>query len=137
MTRSSSRSSLYKTRGDSLDRASDLDLDRALTRALDRTSDLVDYLERLFARISTVRAEERSAEVRVAGVAGRLAAVAARVLPVRDRVRYAEEFRSELWEIARAGGGRRPQLAYAARQVMAAPRLRAGLRVPRRRGAVP
>ncbi len=60
-----------------------------------------------------------------------------RLLPVRDRARYAEEFRSELWEIAHAGGGRRAQLAYAARQVMAARQLRAGLRVPRRRGAVP
>jgi hypothetical protein len=39
----------------------------------------------------------------------------------------------ELWEIARAGGGWRPQLAYAARQVLAARRLRA----PQRRGATP
>jgi hypothetical protein len=68
--------------------------------------------------------------------AGRLVAAAARLLPVRERARYAEEFRAELWEIAQAGG-RRAQLAYAVRQVMAAWRLSAELRVPRRRGAAP
>jgi hypothetical protein len=104
-----------------------------LTRALILTGDLIYYLE----RISAVRAGGRGAEVRVARAAGRLATAAARMLPGRDRARYAEEFRSELWEIARASGGRRTQLAYAARQVLAARRLRAGLRVPRRRGAVP
>jgi DNA-directed RNA polymerase specialized sigma24 family protein len=74
---------------------------------------------------------------RVAPVAVRLLAAAARLLPGGDRARYAEEFRSELWEIAHAGGGRRAQLAYAARVVMSARRLRADLRVPRRRGAAP
>ena len=73
----------------------------------------------------------------MARAAGQLAAAAARVLPTPDRARYAEEFWCELWEIAQTGGGWRPQLAYAARQVMAAGRLRAGLRIPRRRGAVP
>ncbi len=81
-------------------------------------------------------AEKRRARTEVR-VAGRLVAAAARVLPVGDRTRYAEELRSELWEIARAGGGWRPQLGHAARLVIAAPRLRAGLRIPRRRGAVP
>jgi hypothetical protein len=78
-----------------------------------------------------------------AGSGGRRAAVrvspvaAARLLPARERTRYAEEFRSELWEIAQVGAAGRAQMAYAARQVMAAPRLRAGLWVPRRRGAAP
>jgi hypothetical protein len=71
----------------------------------------------------------------VAPSAGRLAAAAARLLPASERARYAEEFRSELWEIAQADS-RRAQLAYAARQLVAARRLRAGLQVPRRRGAV-
>ncbi len=73
----------------------------------------------------------------MAPLAGRLLAVAARLLPAGDRARYAEEFRSELAEIARAGAGHRRLLAYAARVVLSARRLRADLRVPRRRGAVP
>jgi hypothetical protein len=74
----------------------------------------------------------------VAPLAGRLLAVASRLLPARDRARYADEFRSELWEIAHAvAGRRRAQLAYAARQVMSAWRLRAELRIPRRRRAGP
>jgi hypothetical protein len=80
---------------------------------------------------------KRSTAVRVLPVAGRLVMAAARLLPTQERVRYAEEFGSELWEIARVGGDRRAQLAYAARQVLAVRRLRAGLRVPRRRGAAP
>jgi hypothetical protein len=69
--------------------------------------------------------------------AGRLLAAATHLLPAADRAQYAEEFRSELWEIAHVGGRRRAQLAYAARQLMAGGRLRAELRVPRRRGATP
>jgi hypothetical protein len=75
--------------------------------------------------------KQRSAAAR------RLGAAAARMLPAGDRARYGEEFRSELAEIALAGGGRWVQLAYAARQLRSAPRLRADLRTPRRRGAAP
>ena len=50
--------------------------------------------------------------------------------------RYAEEFGSELAEIALAGGGRAAQLEYAARQLMSSVRLRADLKAPRRRSAV-
>jgi hypothetical protein len=64
----------------------------------------------------------------VAPPAAGLLAIATLLLPHAARIRYAEELRTELWEIARVGGGRRPQLGYAARQVIAAPRLRAGLR---------
>ena len=53
-------------------------------------------------------------------------AAAAHLLPAGDRARYAEEFRSELAEIARVKARRLPQLAYAARQVASAWRLRAG-----------
>ena len=73
----------------------------------------------------------------VAPSAAGLLAAAARLLPAEERVRYAEEYRSELWEIAQVGGRRCAQLAYAARQLLAARRLRAGLRAPQRRGAVP
>jgi hypothetical protein len=74
---------------------------------------------------------------RVAPLAGRLLAAAARLLPAGDRARYAEEFRSELAELAAAGAGRRRQLAHAARVARSAPQLRAGLRAPRRRKAAP
>jgi hypothetical protein len=57
---------------------------------------------------------------------------AARMLPAREQTRYTEEFLSELWEIAHAGGTRRSQLAYAARQVTAAGWLHAALWVPQR-----
>jgi len=73
----------------------------------------------------------------VAPSASRLLAFAAKGLPAADRARYAEEYRSELWEIACADGRRRTQLTYATRQVLAVPWLRAGLRTPRRRGATP
>jgi Protein of unknown function (DUF3662) len=74
---------------------------------------------------------------RVAPMAKRLVTAAAWLLPAWERARYVEEFRSELWEIAHAGGRRRTQLAYAARQAMSAWRLRADLKGPRRRGAAP
>ena len=107
---------------------------RELARILERIDVLLSFEG---ASLAVDRIPERLPAVRVAPVADRLTAAAARVLPARDRARYAEELQSELWEIVRAGGDRRRQLAYAARQVMAAPRLRAGLRVPRRRGAMP
>jgi hypothetical protein len=69
--------------------------------------------------------------------AWRLATAAARILPMAARPRYEEEFKSELAEIACAGGGRRVQLAYAVRQVMSAARLRHELRAPQHRSAVP
>ena len=74
---------------------------------------------------------------RVAPVARRLITAAAWLLPARERARYVEEFRSELWEIAHVGGRRRAQLVYAVRQVLSAWRLRCGLSAPRRRGTAP
>lgn len=61
--------------------------------------------------------------------------LASRALPARGRIRYSEEFRSELAEITRSGGSRRTQLAYAGRQLIRVPRLRAQLRVAPRRSA--
>jgi DNA polymerase family A len=46
-----------------------------------------------------------------------LLTTAARLLPVASRDRYAEEYRSELWEITQAGAGRIAQLRYAFRQL--------------------
>lgn len=86
--------------------------------------------------VACVKDQRRRQAVRLAPVAERLLAVAARLLPASDRVRYAGEFGSELWEIAHAGGRRRAQLAYAARQVRSAWRLGRELQAPQRR-AVP
>ena len=88
------------------------------------------------AEVACVKDQRRRQAVRLAPVAERLLAVAARLLPASDRVRYAGEFGSELWEIAHAGGRRRAQLAYAARQVRSAWRLGRELQAPQRR-AVP
>jgi hypothetical protein len=59
-----------------------------------------------------------------APTAGRLLAVATRLLPPTDRTRYLEEFSAELASIAEGGGSRRAQVAYAARQLASARRLR-------------
>jgi hypothetical protein len=74
---------------------------------------------------------------RVAAPAGMMAAAAARVLPARDRARYAEEYRSELWELASSGDPFRRQLAYALRLLRSAILLRSELHVPRKRKAGP
>jgi hypothetical protein len=66
-----------------------------------------------------------------------LVAATARLLPVADRERYAEEFRSELWDLAQAGAGRLRQLGYAFRQLLRAIPMSLTLRSPRRRSAVP
>jgi hypothetical protein len=43
---------------------------------------------------------------------------AARLLPAADRARYAEEYRSELWHLARSGAGPFRQLRYTLRQLL-------------------
>jgi len=89
-------------------------------------------------RASTMRPGLESMQRRsTAASARRLLKVATRMVPPGDRARYGEEFQSELADIARAEGGRWGQLAYAIRQVMSSVRLRAVLRSPRRRSAVP
>ena len=128
-----------RTRARDLDRDLALadDLALALTDARDRAVDLTRALELVYDPGSGRASRRERDSGRVAPIARHLVAAAVRLLPAGDRARYAEEFRSELWEIVHAGGRRRAQLAYAARQVMSARRLRAELRVPRRRGAAP
>lgn len=92
-------------------------------------------LDRVLARAQTLVHELEIGSRPSMPLARRLLAVAAWLLPAAEQARYAEEFRYELWEIAHVGGHRSAQLAYAARQVTAARRLRAELRVPRQRGA--
>jgi hypothetical protein len=113
-------------------------LARDLARAHDRAHDLTSahiYVGDIARAGGSERAAQR--QRRVVPLARRLLVAAARLLPASDRTRYAEEFRSELTEIARAGAGRGPQLAYAVRVVMSARRLHADLRAPRRRRVVP
>jgi hypothetical protein len=76
-------------------------------------------------------------EVRVARPASRLAAVAARLLPAADRSRYAEEYWSELWDLAAAGAARRLQVRHALWLAVRALEMRGALREPRRRNAAP
>jgi hypothetical protein len=74
---------------------------------------------------------------RVIPSAADLLVVATRLLPIADRVRYFEEYFSELWELAQAGHGRARQLRYALRQLLNAIPMGLALRSPRRRGAAP
>jgi hypothetical protein len=103
-------------------------LKRGISSTLGIVRRVIDDIDRVGAGVT---------EKRPAPLARRLLLAAARMLPAEDRDRYAEEFRSELADIALAGGGRRVQLAYAARQLRSAPRLRADLRSPQRRSAAP
>jgi len=128
----SAADSLLELAGDlCLDRdpSLDRDRDRALGRNLSRDRDFARALVRIGRR-------QRGAGW-VAPSASRLLAAATRLLPVADRARYAEEYRSELWEIAHAGQPRRSQIRYAARQAASSLRLRAELRAARRRKASP
>jgi hypothetical protein len=100
---------------------------------------LVGALEAAVQRPDVIKSREkkRKKQGSTSPLAGRLLVVAARMLPPRDRARYGDEFRSELWEIARARDGRWAQIAYAARQVRSSVQTRTALRAPRRRSAVP
>ena len=86
---------------------------------------------------SDARSGERVQARRVAPSAGRLAAVAAWLLPAGERARYGEEYRSELHDLAGAGAGRRQQLAYAVRLLVRAMPLRLAVLAPRRGKASP
>lgn len=99
------------------------DLTRDLARARALTRDLVVYVTRA--------ATQQHAAGQIAPLADHLLSAASRLLPVGDRARYAEEFWSELSEIACAGTRHRAQLAYASHAVISAWRLRAELRASR------
>jgi hypothetical protein len=100
------------------------DLDRVLrrTRRIDHDP---------WARLATLRERRQS---RTAW-SGRLAGLAARLLPSASRARYSEEFRAELAALVQAGAGRWQQLAFATGLLVAAPRLRVELTAARRRSA--
>lgn len=66
-----------------------------------------------------------------------LVSAAAFLVPATDRTRYAQEYRSELWDLAQAGAGSLRQLLYALRQLRRAIPMGLALRSPRRRSAAP
>lgn len=74
---------------------------------------------------------------RVVPRAARLLAAVTRLLPATDRSRYAEEFQSELWDLAQDGAGRIRQLGYALHLLRNIVPMGFALRSPRRRGAAP
>lgn len=99
----------------------------------------VQSIERSLAEQSVPlsKSREGSQAPRIAPSAGRLAAAAAWLLPARDRTRFHEEYRSELWDLATAGAARRQQICYALRQLRCAVPLRFTVLSPRRRKASP
>lgn len=117
-------------------------LNSVIASALNRAYDSVNQLGPVFvhatAAIDRARDRAQRGEARrVAPSAARLVLGAARLLPAADRARYAEEYHSELSDLARDGAGRLGQLGYALRQLRSAPRTGLALRSPRRRGAAP
>lgn len=112
--------------------ASDLNSVRAdvLPAARGRARGLANYLDR-------ARSREQPGARRVVPSAARLLTTAARLLPATHRRRYAEEYRSELWDLAQAGGGRLRQWRYAFCQLRNAIPMSVALRSPRRRSSVP
>ncbi len=81
--------------------------------------------------------QEQAPSARIAPSAGRLLMAASRLLPPSDRVRYAEEYESELWELASAGASRAEQLRYAKRQALRAAQVRGEVLAPRSKSAAP
>jgi hypothetical protein len=121
-----------------------------LARVLARSQDRVRVRHRVLVRLrirdlesnlgragNIVGVATAPARRRVMPSAGRLLAAAVWVLPAADRARYADEYRSELWELAQAGAGRIRQLGYALRQLRSAASTGFALRSPRRRSAGP
>lgn len=133
-----------------LDHARDLarHLDLGLTFALDlargRDRALVGGLRRARERVALLAVELEglqragagdgvlsSAVPRLSVVSCRVTVWAVRLLPAGDRDTYAEMFRSELYDLARDGGGRWwLQLRHAVRVLVRAPWLRRELRAP-------
>lgn len=73
--------------------------------------------------------------VRVSTPAQWLMDLALHALPVMERSRYAEEWRSELWDLAEGPGRRRRQVVHALRTAACAVPQRSGIREGRRRAA--
>ena len=111
------------------------DLGRVLIGARADVDDLVRFLARTIAGGAVTQKQRRPG--RVASSAADLLAAATRLLPAADRGRYAEEYQSELLDLAQCGAGRLRQLGYALRQLLRALPMSRVLRSPRRRSAGP
>ena len=98
----------------------------AVVRGVETTLDAVDR--------QTAKADSGILRrpARVTSNAAWLLKCAARLIPAGDRPRFTSEFESELWDMAHAGASWREQMAYAARLVGSAPRLRFALQTHRR-----
>ncbi|MFD0686025.1 hypothetical protein [Actinomadura fibrosa] len=129
-----------------LDRALSLDLDldlvhvclgkltRAVAQARERLAEVQEALPSV-TNAAVGRSGKRAGAL-LASTAVRAAGWAVRMLPSADRPRYAEEFRSELWELAAADAGRWRQVRHAVRLLVRAPLLRRELTRPRARRAL-
>lgn len=112
-----------------------------LTYACNLASDLHLLLSSIIDRVSGVHmtlkhpsvAAKENRSRRVTRPAARLTNAAVGLLPRRDRDRYAEEYRSELTDLATAGAGRWQQLIYAGRLLARTVSLRSALTQRRRR----
>jgi hypothetical protein len=102
-------------------------------------SDLVSTLRRARPRhIGLGKNERRQRQPSlVAPSASRVITAAANLLPPAYRVRYTEEYRAELLDLAKAGAGYRQQFQYAILLVICAPSLRRSLLVPHRERSLP
>ena len=76
--------------------------------------------------LASLTAREESVRLPISRLAGRLTDLAARLLPCCDRLRYSEEYRAELYELALCS--RRAQWGYAVRLLACAVPLRRELR---------
>lgn len=125
-------------RARALDRARDRATARAdwLVRGLQRAHEKALDLHKVSRTVETAPVQQHPA-VSVALSAHRLLVAAAWLLPPADRARYAEEYRSELWEIACLNARRREQIIYALRQVTRAAPLRGAVLAPRKRRVSP
>lgn len=116
------------------------DLESYLQTAVELALDLPAVLTRSFVRRPAQDDPEPQAELEARCItrpAGRLVAIATRLLPAANRARYFEEYQSELWEIANSGGSRRKQFWYASRQFLRVVPLRGAVLAPRKRKASP
>jgi hypothetical protein len=106
-----------------------------INRVRNQASDIVGNLDSAASYAGDIRGQgERE---RVTSSAVHVVNAAVRLLPLVDRPRYAEEYLSELRELAHSGGGRLRQLPYAFRQFVHVIPMNSALHSPRRRGAVP
>jgi hypothetical protein len=129
---------LSLARSDALSLARDRDLVSARRHARELANALlkaVEKAERL--RLANEERELGNPALRPVRAAGRVAGLAARVLPLAHRERYLDEYRSEVHDVAATGASWRQQVAYATRLLNRSWKLWYELRRPAARRARP